>query len=164
MTADKTDQTAPGPRERRRGSEPDLPPQDLASSDIDPATAVTEEDDEQRLPEMAEETTESVAEGPLAIGHAAIENSVKLAPTSPGVYRMLNAANDVLYVGKAKNVKKRLSSYARANAPQPARILRMIAATATIGSPTYRTRSVARAYTFGVLRPGIMLIPMAAPA
>ena len=57
---------------------------------------------------------------------------MKLAPTSPGVYRMLNAANDVLYVGKAKNVRKRLSSYARANAPLPARILRMIAATVTV--------------------------------
>jgi excinuclease ABC subunit C len=45
---------------------------------------------------------------------------------------MLNAANDVLYVGKAKNVKKRLTSYARVNAPQPARILRMIAATVTV--------------------------------
>ncbi len=45
---------------------------------------------------------------------------------------MLNAANDVLYVGKAKNVRKRLSSYARANAPLPARILRMIAATVSV--------------------------------
>ena len=57
---------------------------------------------------------------------------MRLAPTSPGVYRMLNAANDVLYVGKAKNVRKRLASYARVNAPQPARILRMIAATVTV--------------------------------
>jgi excinuclease ABC subunit C len=73
-----------------------------------------------------------VAEGRLAIGHAAIENAVRLAPTSPGVYRMLNAANDVLYVGKAKNVRKRLASYARVSAPQPARILRMIAATVSV--------------------------------
>jgi excinuclease ABC subunit C len=36
------------------------------------------------------------------------------------------------HVGKAKNVKKRLTSYARVNAPQPARILRMIAATTNI--------------------------------
>jgi excinuclease ABC subunit C len=45
---------------------------------------------------------------------------------------MLNAANDVLYVGKAKNVRKRLASYARVSAVQPARILRMIAATVTV--------------------------------
>jgi excinuclease ABC subunit C len=45
---------------------------------------------------------------------------------------MLNANADVLYVGKAKNVKKRLSNYARQSAPQPARILRMIAATVTV--------------------------------
>jgi excinuclease ABC subunit C len=73
-----------------------------------------------------------VAEGTLAIGHAAIENAVRLAPTLPGVYRMLNSTSDVLYVGKAKNVRKRLSSYARVNAPLPARILRMIAATVTV--------------------------------
>ncbi len=73
-----------------------------------------------------------MAEGPLAVGHAAIENAVRLAPTSPGVYRMLNTGNDVLYVGKAKNVRKRLASYARVNAPLPARILRMIAATVAV--------------------------------
>jgi excinuclease ABC subunit C len=107
-------------------------PQDLAAGDIDPATVTTEEEDEGRLPEVTEDGNEVVAEGRLAIGHAAIEHAVRLAPTSPGVYRMLNAANDVLYVGKAKNVRKRLSSYARASAPQPARILRMIAATVSV--------------------------------
>jgi excinuclease ABC subunit C len=104
----------------------------LAADDIDPTTVNAEEDDEARLPEVAEESGEAVAAGPLAIGHAAIENAVRLAPTSPGVYRMLNAASDVLYVGKAKNVKKRLASYARVSAPQPARILRMIAATVAV--------------------------------
>ncbi|HTC99753.1 MAG TPA: excinuclease ABC subunit UvrC [Bradyrhizobium sp.] len=145
MDSEKTEQpTAPGPRQEsaeaeaggkpgsQRGHQADLPPENLAAPDIDPETASSDEDEEGRLPELTEETAEPVGEGPLAVGHAAIENAVKLAPTSPGVYRMLNAANDVLYVGKAKNVRKRLSSYARANAPLPARILRMIAATVNV--------------------------------
>jgi excinuclease ABC subunit C len=138
MDTDKTDRPmAPGPRKPKAAQGADLPPQDaaqdLASPDIDPAIApAAEEDEESRLPDLPEESAETVAEGPLAVGHAAIENAVRLAPTSPGVYRMLNAANDVLYVGKAKNVRKRLSSYARVNAPQPARILRMIAATVSV--------------------------------
>jgi excinuclease ABC subunit C len=131
MNNDQTDQTkAPGsgPAARQR----DLPPQEAAGADIDPAAASLEDDDEARLPEVPDEAGEAVPEGPLAVGHAAIENAVRLAPTSPGVYRMLNAANDVLYVGKAKNVRKRLASYARVSAVQPARILRMIAATVTV--------------------------------
>jgi excinuclease ABC subunit C len=126
-----------GPPAARRGPDfdsrqPDLPPQEAAAGDIDPSTAIAEEEDEAQLPEVPEELSEPVPEGPLAVGHAAIEHAVRHAPTSPGVYRMLNAANDVLYVGKAKNVKKRLASYARITAVQSARILRMIAATVNV--------------------------------
>src|SRR5690242_12486743 len=132
-TSEKDEQDqAPGMIRPRRGSASDLPSEALAPPDIDPADAPVEDDDEARLPELAEEAAETIAEGPLAVGHAAIENAVRLAPTSPGVYRMLNAASDVLYVGKAKNIRKRLSSYARITAPQPARIQRMIAATVAV--------------------------------
>jgi excinuclease ABC subunit C len=143
MDTDKTDRPkAPGPRPPKVAPGADLPSLGpgspvSAAPDLDPATSPAEEEEEARLPDLPEQdlpedTAEAVAEGPLAVGHTAIENAVRLAPTSPGVYRMLNAANDVLYVGKAKNVRKRLSSYARVNAPQPARILRMIAATVTV--------------------------------
>jgi excinuclease ABC subunit C len=133
MDQDSTENPkAPDPRRAQRGSQPDLPPQDAVTADIDPATAPIEDDDEALLPDIPEPAGEAVAEGPLAIGHAAIEQAVRLAPTSPGVYRMLNAANDVLYVGKAKNVKKRLASYARIAAVQPARIMRVIAATVSV--------------------------------
>ncbi|MBR2118042.1 MAG: excinuclease ABC subunit UvrC [Afipia sp.] len=115
---------------------PDAPPQEpsarnLRGQDLDPASITAEEDEEARLPEPVDDSAEIASEGTLAIGRAAIERAVKLAPTSAGVYRMLNAANDVLYVGKAKSVKKRLASYARPTG-QVARIARMIAMTANV--------------------------------
>ncbi|MGL5167845.1 MAG: excinuclease ABC subunit UvrC [Afipia sp.] len=115
---------------------PDVPApepsaRNLRGQDVDPASMAAEEDEEPRLPEPVDESGELATEGTLAIGRAAIERAVKLAPTSPGVYRMLNAANDVLYVGKAKSVKKRLASYARPTG-HPARIARMIAATVNV--------------------------------
>lgn len=118
-------------RKSRRGTATDAPPESLAPPDLDPATAGGDDEDDARLPDILEESG-AVGEEPLATGHEAIERAVRLAPTSPGVYRMLAANSDVLYVGKAKNVKKRLSNYARLSAPQPARILRMIAATVTV--------------------------------
>jgi excinuclease ABC subunit C len=102
-----------------------------AAQDIDPTTVNADDDEEARLPDLVDDSAEALAEGTLAVGRAAIEHAVRHAPTSPGVYRMLNASNDVLYVGKAKNVRKRLSSYARPTG-QVMRIARMIAATAVV--------------------------------
>ena len=44
-------------------------------------------------------------------GLEVLKENVKLAPNLPGVYRMINQNGDVLYVGKAKNIKKRITSY-----------------------------------------------------
>src|SRR5271168_5353507 len=54
---------------------------------------------------------------------------LKTLPDAPGVYRMLNAAGDVLYVGKAKSLKKRVSSYAQGRVHSD-RLTRMVAETA----------------------------------
>src|SRR5471030_2768807 len=62
-------------------------------------------------------------------GAARIQAYLKTLPDAPGVYRMLNAAGDVLYVGKAKSLKKRVSSYALRGGHNE-RISRMIAETA----------------------------------
>ncbi|MHB0771550.1 excinuclease ABC subunit UvrC [Bradyrhizobium sp. 5.13L] len=130
MVHDSSDNPDDHARKSPRAAASDAPPE-LAAPDVDPAAAGADDEDEALLPDILEESG-SIGGEPLAIGHEAIERAVRLAPTSPGVYRMLNANADVLYVGKAKNVKKRLSSYARQSAPQPARILRMIAATVTV--------------------------------
>ncbi|UYO40882.1 excinuclease ABC subunit UvrC [Rhodopseudomonas palustris] len=126
---DTASPVAPAPAADAR---PDAGPQDI---DTTTAELAVEEDDEARLPEAEDETEADAAAqpgaGPMAVGRSAIARAVRLAPTSPGVYRMLNAERDVLYVGKAKNVKKRLASYARPTG-QVLRIARMIALTVEV--------------------------------
>jgi excinuclease ABC subunit C len=100
-------------------------------NDIDPATELREEDEEPALPELEQDMELAAAAGPLAAGRAVILNHAKLAPPAPGVYRMIDAKGDVLYVGKAKNIRKRIIAYARPTGYDP-RIERMIAATAAL--------------------------------
>ena len=66
-------------------------------------------------------------EAPLK-GADLIAAYLKTLPDAPGVYRMLNAAGDVLYVGKAKSLKKRVTSYARGGVHAD-RLTRMVAET-----------------------------------
>ena len=109
------------------------------NKDIDPASELREEDEESSLPEIE---LESVPTGTLAAGRAAILRLMKLAPSAPGVYRMIDAHGDVLYVGKAKNIKKRVTAYARPTG-HDSRIARMIAATATLEFVSTKTETEA---------------------
>jgi excinuclease ABC subunit C len=109
------------------------------NKDIDPASELREEDEESSLPELELEGTPA---GTLAAGRAAIVRFAKLAPASPGVYRMLDGHGDVLYVGKAKNIKKRVTAYARATG-HDSRISRMIAATVTLEFVSTKTETEA---------------------
>ncbi|MEP9351568.1 excinuclease ABC subunit UvrC [Xanthobacter sp. KR7-225] len=89
------------------------------------------------LPEIEAEEAAPAAES-LATGREAIVKAAKHAPAGPGVYRMIDGAGQVLYVGKAKSIKKRVTSYTRP-VGHTNRIARMIAATATMEFVSTRT-------------------------
>ncbi|MFD1342777.1 excinuclease ABC subunit UvrC [Litorisediminicola beolgyonensis] len=89
---------------------------------------------------MTETTETAEPQGPT--GHACIQSYLKTLDTSPGVYRMLDAQSRVLYVGKARNLKARVSNYARPAGHSP-RIDRMIRETASMMFLTTRTETEA---------------------
>ena len=64
----------------------------------------------------------------LEAGVAAIRNVLKTLPSKPGVYRMYDARGDVLYVGKAKALKNRVTNYTQVER-LPNRLRRMVAQT-----------------------------------
>ena len=76
------------------------------------------------IPAMDEPATTEALKGP-----ARIQAYLRTLPDAPGVYRMLDAKGEMLYVGKAKSLKKRVASYAKTGGHSE-RIARMIADTA----------------------------------
>ncbi|WP_017999377.1 excinuclease ABC subunit UvrC [Paracoccus sp. N5] len=79
---------------------------------------------------------------PAKTGHALIQDYLKTLDGSPGVYRMLDAQGAVLYVGKARNLRARVSNYARP-AGHSGRIARMIRETCSMMFLTTRTETEA---------------------
>ena len=67
-----------------------------------------------------------------------IAAALKNLPGSPGVYRMLNRAGDALYVGKARNLKKRVAAYTQLG-KLPERLVRMVTETAQLEVVTTHT-------------------------
>jgi excinuclease ABC subunit C len=113
--------------------------------DIEPDFDLAEEDEEASLPEPEEAAppeSEALVPGGLGAGRAAILAYARNAPPGPGVYRMLDRAGEVLYVGKAKSIKKRIIAYARPTG-HDTRIERMIAATASLEFVTTATETEA---------------------
>jgi len=85
------------------------------------------------LIQRARNALRDVETGALVIGRYA-----KTAPAGPGVYRMIDPAGEVLYVGKARHLKKRVQSYARGQGHNN-RIARMVADTAAMEFVTTAT-------------------------
>ena len=77
-----------------------------------------------------------------APGVEVIQALVKRLPNAPGVYRMMNQAGDVLYVGKARSLKKRVTNYAQGRGHSN-RIERMIRETASMEFVVTRTETEA---------------------
>ncbi|WP_407702170.1 excinuclease ABC subunit UvrC [Varunaivibrio sulfuroxidans] len=95
---------------------------------------------------MAEEPKDKGCSPPPARpaegGAAVIEGYLQTLENRPGVYRMIGAGGRLLYVGKAKNLKKRVANYTKAHR-QPMRILRMVHETEAMEFVTTETEAEA---------------------
>jgi excinuclease ABC subunit C len=115
----------------------------MQKKNIDPEIELKDEDEETSLPDLPDESAidlEAVADA--APGRDVVAEFARHAPVAPGVYRMIGAGGEVLYVGKAKSIKKRILSYAR-GAGLETRIARMVAATTSIEFVTTATETEA---------------------
>jgi len=90
----------------------------------------------------AQPLTTGAGAAPVVSGPEVISRYLKLLPAAPGVYRMLDAEANVIYVGKARSLKARVSNYTRLGG-HTNRIARMIASTASMEFVTVRTEAEA---------------------
>ena len=95
-------------------------------------------------PDQPTPTPATPADAPTSVptGPDVIQAYLKHLPTRPGVYRMIDASGEVLYVGKARSLKARVTNYARPTGLSN-RILRMVMATASMEFVTVRTEAEA---------------------
>ncbi|RDJ25295.1 excinuclease ABC subunit UvrC [Bosea caraganae] len=105
-----------------------------------PEDEFEEEDNTPALPPAADISEASPSE--LKHGIEVIQQFAKHLPNKPGVYRMFDRAGEVLYVGKAKSLKNRVTAYARGMAHTNA-VARMISETANMEFVTTGTESEA---------------------
>ncbi len=115
------------------GDSPDAPLEGLAADEV-----MTPDDEDFDAELVAQDLGAGLdlSEGeavPASVrrGAEVIRSYLRHAPTGPGVYRMISAEGEVLYVGKAKSVKKRIASYARPTGHN-GRIARMISLAASM--------------------------------
>jgi excinuclease ABC subunit C len=119
----------------------DLPPDGFDDQDGFREDAAEEAQDHAQADD-APEIDFDFEEGAVKAGTEVIRRFWTTLPTSPGVYRMFDDKGDVLYVGKAKNLKARVGSYARGQAHSN-RIARMISQTAAMEFVTTATETEA---------------------
>jgi len=87
---------------------------------------------------VADTHADDLPSGPVETGPEVITRVLKTLPNTPGVYRMLDEGGDVIYVGKARSLKKRVANYTRLGG-HTNRIARMILSTASMEIVTTRT-------------------------
>jgi excinuclease ABC subunit C len=100
--------------------------------------------DNERMTENGAASTAGISGGkePGRRGADLIRAELETLPSSPGVYRMENAKGEALYVGKAKNLKKRVAAYTRPDR-LGARIRRVVNATVRLEIVTTHTEAEA---------------------
>ncbi|SFL77604.1 Excinuclease ABC subunit C [Methylorubrum salsuginis] len=118
-----------------RSSFEDVPPESFDEDEREAEAEIPALDD-------APEIDFDIDHGAVKVGTEIIRRFWSTLPSSPGVYRMFDHKGDVLYVGKAKNLKARVGSYARGQAHSN-RIARMIAQTAAMEFVTTATETEA---------------------